>query len=88
MTDAPQSGLRGRSVDLIRKAAALSERIGGGPPILAFSGGKDSQALYHLAEEAGAPFDFQGPPGRLPGVVDFQEKRCGVHGLTASFGRH
>ena len=50
--------LRARSVGLIRKAAALAERVSPGrPPILAFSGGKDSQALYHLAEEAGAPFE-------------------------------
>lgn len=49
MTDAPLSGLRARSVGLIRKAAALSERIGGGPLI---------------------------------------EKRSGVHGPAAAFGRH
>ncbi len=167
MTDLGE--LRARSAGPIRKAAALAERIGGKPPIVAFSGGKDSQAVYHLAEEAGAPFEavmnatstdppevirfvrgeypavkieapresfwalcerkgmlptmryrfccaelkesggtgrvtltgvrrqeshmraqppFQGSPRRVPGVVDFKEERCGVHGLTVAVGRH
>lgn len=50
---------RAKSVEVIRKAYALSERIGGGKLIVAFSGGKDSQCLYHLAEEAGVPFEAE-----------------------------
>lgn len=50
--------LRARSVGLIRKVPALAERVSPGKPlILAFSGGKDSQVLYHLAEEAGVAFE-------------------------------
>lgn len=48
---------RRESVETIRKAAAMAERMGAGPLIVAFSGGKDSQCVYHLAEEAGAPFE-------------------------------
>lgn len=50
-------GRRAQSVETICKAACLSERMGGGPLIVAFSGGKDSQCLYHLAKEAGVRFE-------------------------------
>ena len=47
------------SIDLLRKAEKLALAYGGGDKgyYLAFSGGKDSQALYHIAELAGVKFD-------------------------------
>ena len=48
------------SIQLLRKAEriALSYDNENGF-YLAFSGGKDSQALYHIAELAGVKFDFE-----------------------------
>lgn len=46
------------SIDLLKKAERLALAYGGGNGYyLAFSGGKDSQALYHIAELAGVKFD-------------------------------
>lgn len=47
------------SIDLLRKAESIALAYGGGDKgyYLAFSGGKDSQALYHIAELAGVKFD-------------------------------
>ena len=47
------------SIDLLRKAENIALAYGGGDKgyYLAFSGGKDSQALYHIAELAGVKFD-------------------------------
>ena len=47
------------SVNLLRKAESLALAYGGGNfgYYLAFSAGKDSQALYHIAELAGVKFD-------------------------------
>lgn len=47
------------SVELLRKAEKLALAYGGGNNgyFLAFSAGKDSQALYHVAELAGVKFD-------------------------------
>ena len=47
------------SVELLRKAEKLALAYGGGNNgyYLAFSAGKDSQALYHVAELAGVKFD-------------------------------
>ena len=47
------------SIDLLRKAEKLALAYGGGNNgyYLAFSAGKDSQALYHIAELAGVRFD-------------------------------
>jgi phosphoadenosine phosphosulfate reductase len=42
------------AIDRLRLAAELA---GGEPFYLAFSGGKDSQTIYHLAREAGVNFD-------------------------------
>lgn len=45
------------SIALLRKAEAIALRLDPGRGFwLAFSGGKDSQALYHIAEEAGVKF--------------------------------
>lgn len=47
------------SIDLLRKAEKLALAYGSGDKgyYLAFSCGKDSQALYHIAELAGVKFD-------------------------------
>lgn len=47
------------SIELLKKAEMLALAYGGGDKgyYLAFSGGKDSQALYHIAELAGVKFD-------------------------------
>lgn len=47
------------SIELLKKAESLALAYGGGDKgyYLAFSGGKDSQALYHIAELAGVKFD-------------------------------
>ena len=47
------------SIALLRRAEKLALAYGGGDKgyYLAFSGGKDSQALYHIAELAGVKFD-------------------------------
>ena len=46
------------SIGLLKKAERLALAYGGGNGYyLAFSGGKDSQALYHIAELAGVKFD-------------------------------
>ena len=47
------------SIDLLKKAENIALAYGGGDKgyYLAFSGGKDSQALYHIAELAGVKFD-------------------------------
>ena len=56
------NGLRKKmmySIDLLKKAESIALAYGGGDKgyYLAFSGGKDSQALYHIAELAGVKFD-------------------------------
>ena len=46
------------SIDLLKKAENIALAYGGDKGYyLAFSGGKDSQALYHIAELAGVRFD-------------------------------
>ena len=47
------------SIDLLKKAESIALAYGGGDKgyYLAFSGKKDSQALYHIAELAGVKFD-------------------------------
>ena len=56
------NGLRKKmmySIDLLKKAESIALAYGGGDKgyYLAFSGGKDSQALYHIAELAEVKFD-------------------------------
>lgn len=45
------------SIDLLRKAEPMALKINPKGFWLAFSGGKDSQALYHIAKEAGVKFE-------------------------------
>ena len=44
------------SIATIQKAAKLAQNYTGKPLVVAFSGGKDSQTVYHLAEAAGVEF--------------------------------
>ncbi len=45
------------SVATIQRAAKLAQNYTGKPLVVAFSGGKDSQTVYHLAESAGVDFE-------------------------------
>ena len=45
------------SIDLLRKSEELAFRYSAEGFYLAFSGGKDSQALYHVAKLAGVRFE-------------------------------
>ena len=45
------------SIATIRRAAKLAQNYTGKPLVVAFSGGKDSQTVYHLAEAAGVEFE-------------------------------
>ena len=45
------------SIDLLRKSEKLAFRYSAEGFYLAFSGGKDSQALYHVAKLAGVRFE-------------------------------
>ena len=45
------------SIATIQKAAKLAQNYTGKPLVVAFSGGKDSQTVYHLAEAAGVDFE-------------------------------
>ena len=67
------------SIDLLRKAENLALAYGGGDKgyYLAFSGGKDSQALYHIAELAGVKFDAHMNLTSVdpPGVIRFVKQQ-------------
>lgn len=55
-----QSGFENRlahSIDLLQKSEKLALRYYTEGFYLAFSGGKDSQALYHVAKLAGVRFE-------------------------------
>ena len=45
------------SVATIQRAARLAQNYTGKPLVVAFSGGKDSQTVYHLAKAAGVDFE-------------------------------
>jgi phosphoadenosine phosphosulfate reductase len=56
------AGLRAKmanSIELLRKSSSLALQYAPGGFYLAFSGGKDSQALIHIAEMAGVPFEAE-----------------------------
>ena len=46
-----------RSIALLQRAEKIALRMSDKGFYLAFSGGKDSQVLYHLAQEAGVRFE-------------------------------
>lgn len=45
------------SIATIQRAAKLAQNYTGKPLVVAFSGGKDSQTVYHLTEAAGVEFE-------------------------------
>ena len=45
------------SISTIKKASKLARNYTGKPIVVAFSGGKDSQTVYHLAEASGVDFE-------------------------------
>lgn len=47
---------RKKSIENIKKAYEIALKYGKNYLVVSFSGGKDSQTLYHLAEEAAVPF--------------------------------
>lgn len=65
------------SVATIKKAAKLAKNYTGKPLVVAFSGGKDSQTVYHLTEAAGVDFEaiYSATTIDPPEVVRFIRKR-------------
>lgn len=78
------------SIATIRKAARLAQNYTGKPLVVAFSGGKDSQTVYHLAEAAGVDFEavYSATTIDPPEVVRFIRERYPMvrfHVPTMSF---
>lgn len=65
------------SVATIKKAAKLAQNYTGKPLVVAFSGGKDSQTVYHLTEAAGVEFEavYSATTIDPPEVVRFIRKQ-------------
>ena len=65
------------SIVTIKKAAKLAQSYTGKPLVVAFSGGKDSQTVYHLAEAAGVEFEavYSATTIDPPEVVRFIRKQ-------------
>ena len=65
------------SIETIHKAAKLAQNYTGKPLVVAFSGGKDSQTVYHLAEAAGVEFEavYSATTIDPPEVVRFIRKQ-------------
>ena len=65
------------SIATIQKAAKLAQNYTGKPLVVAFSGGKDSQTVYHLAEAAGVEFEavYSATTIDPPEVVRFIRKQ-------------
>ena len=65
------------SVATIQRAAKLAQNYTGKPLVVAFSGGKDSQTVYHLAEAAGVDFEavYSATTIDPPEVVRFIRKQ-------------
>lgn len=65
------------SIATIQKAAKLAQNYTGKPLVVAFSGGKDSQTVYHLAEAAGVDFEavYSATTIDPPEVVRFIKQR-------------
>ena len=65
------------SIATIKKAAKLAKKYTGKPLVVAFSGGKDSQTVYHLAEAAGVEFEavYSATTIDPPEVVRFIRKQ-------------
>lgn len=65
------------SIATIQRAAKLAQNYAGKPLVVAFSGGKDSQTVYHLAEAAGVDFEavYSATTIDPPEVVRFIRKQ-------------
>ena len=65
------------SIATIQRAARLAKNYTGQPLVVAFSGGKDSQTVYHLAEAAGVDFEavYSATTIDPPEVVRFIRKQ-------------
>ena len=65
------------SISTIQRAARLAQSYTGKPLVVAFSGGKDSQTVYHLAEAAGVDFEavYSATTIDPPEVVRFIRKQ-------------
>ena len=65
------------SIVTIQKAAKLAKNYTGKPLVVAFSGGKDSQTVYHLAEAAGVDYEavYSATTIDPPEVVRFIRKQ-------------
>ena len=65
------------SVATIQRAAKLAKNYTGKPLVVAFSGGKDSQTVYHLTEAAGVDFEavYSATTIDPPEVVRFIRKQ-------------
>ena len=65
------------SITTIQRAAELAQNYTGKPLVVAFSGGKDSQTVYHLAEAAGVDFEavYSATTIDPPEVVRFIRKQ-------------
>lgn len=64
------------SITTIQRAARLAQSYTGKPLVVAFSGGKDSQTVYHLTEAAGVEFEavYSATTIDPPEVVRFIKK--------------
>ena len=64
------------SITTIQRAAKLAQNYTGKPLVVAFSGGKDSQTVYHLAKAAGVDFEavYSATTIDPPEVVRFIKK--------------
>ena len=69
------------SINLLRRAEPMALRMSDKGYFLAFSGGKDSQCLYHIAKEAGVKFEahYQLTPLDIGGVrrIPTEQERRG-----------
>ena len=65
------------SIATIQRAAKLAKNYTGKPLVVAFSGGKDSQTVYHLTEAAGVEFEavYSATTIDPPEVVRFIRKQ-------------
>lgn len=65
------------SIATIQRAAKLAQNYTGKPLVVAFSGGKDSQTVFHLAEAAGVDFEtaYSATTIDPPEVVRFIRQR-------------
>lgn len=61
------------SINLLQRAEPMALRMSDKGFFLAFSGGKDSQCLYHIAKEAGVKFEAHYQLTTLPNLSTSSE---------------